>query len=284
MYSESDLALCSGTVIQYALPEMVEAAVAAGFSALTLWPQDYQRARSAGWSDAELRRLLADNGLVALDLDPLLTWLPGEAELAQSLAKVEVASEDDFYRIADVFGAQTLNAVQGFGSAVDVSQAADACGALCDRAARHGLTVTLEFVPWSGIANASRALAIAEKSGRANATVMLDTWHWFRSGADFSHLAALPGARIGGVQINDAPSTGPGDPVEAMQGRLWPGEGAIPLARVLRALWDSGARVRIGVEVFSSALASLSPAEIGRRAGATGRAALAAARALPSVN
>jgi sugar phosphate isomerase/epimerase len=284
MYTSADLALCSGTLIQYALPEMVEAAAAGGFSAITLWPQDVQRARSAGYRDADLRHLLADHGVVALDLDPLLTWLPGEAELAQSMAKVEVASEDEFYRIADVFGAQTLNAVQGFGTEIDFARAADAYGALCDRAARHGLTVTLEFVPWSGIRDASIALAIAEKSGRANATVMLDTWHWFRAGADFSHLQALPAARLGGVQINDAPSQGPGDPVEAMQGRLFPGAGAIPLARVLRALWESGARVRIGVEVFSSALAGLSPAEIGRRAGAAGRAALEAARALPGAN
>ncbi len=278
------LVLCSGTLLAAGIPEMVEAAVAGGFRGLTLWPQDYRRARAEGWSDAELRRLLADHGLALMDLDPLLTWLPGERELARKYAAVEIAEEDEFYRIADALGARSLNVAQGFGSQIDLERAAEALAGVCDRAAAHGLLATLEFLPWSGIPDAAAAWRVVERSGRANATVMFDTWHHFRSGCDDAQLRAIPGARIGSVQINDAPSRGAGDARESMQARLLPGEGDIPLARLLRLLDEIGARAPIGVEVFSEELALLPPVEVGRRAGAAARRVLAAARSHPGAN
>lgn len=284
MFGPDDLVLCSGTLLGAGIPELVQAAVAGGFRAITVWPQDYRRARSLGWSDGELRRLLGDHGLAVTDLDPLLTWLPEEVELARRYAQVEIAQEDEFYRIADALGACTLNLAQGFGREVDVERAAEALAGVCDRAAQHGLIATLEFLPWSGIPDAASAWEIVRRSGRANATVMVDSWHWFRSGGDAAQLRAVPGARVGGVQLNDAPREGVGDAMESMQARLLPGDGEIPLSQFLRTLWEIGVRGRIGVEVFSRELLQLPPVEIGRRAGAAARQALARASETPGEN
>jgi sugar phosphate isomerase/epimerase len=274
-----DLVLCSGTLIRHGIPEMVQAAAAGGFRGISVWPQDYRRARAEGWSDADLRRLIADHGLEVTDLDALLTWLPEEVDLARRFAQIEVADEAEFFRLAEALGGRTLNVVQGFGTSVDVDHAAEALAGLCDRAALRGLLVTLEFLPWSGIPDAATAWEIVRRSGRRNAALMLDSWHLFRSGGDERSLRGIPGARIGGVQINDAPAEGPGDAEESMQARLLPGEGDIPLTRILRALREMGVEAPTGVEVFSAELALLPPEEIGRRAGAAGRRALERARA-----
>ena len=163
---------------------------------------------------------------------------------------------------------------------VDLDRAAEALAGVCDRAREHGLLVTLEYLPWSGIADAATALAIVERSGRANATLMVDTWHTFRGPTDEAQLRKLPGARVGSVQINDAPAEPADDLVsETLQARLVPGEGAIPLVRWLRILDEIGSTAPIGVEVFSKALDALPPVEVGRRCGAAARAVLAAARA-----
>ena len=104
-----------------------------------------------------------------------------------------------------------------------VEAAAEALAGVCDRAREHGLLVTLEYLPWSGIPDAATALAIVLRSGRANASLMFDTWHTFRGPTDEAQLEKIPGARIGSVQINDAPVQ-PGDNLiaETMSARLQP--------------------------------------------------------------
>jgi sugar phosphate isomerase/epimerase len=267
------LVLCSGTMRAASLAEKCAAAVAGGFSALTLWPTDVARARRDGLSLADAKQMISDHGLVVADLDALLVWLPGEP------VPPDVATEAEFYEIADGVGARSLNAVQGFGKTVDVDRAAEALAGVCDRAREHGLLVTIEYLPWSGIADAATALAIVERCGRPNAAILFDTWHTFRGPTDDAQLEKIPGARIGSVQINDAPAEGTGDLIaETLTGRLLPGDGAIPLARWMRWLDAIGSTAPIGVEVFSSALDALPPVEVGRRCGAAARAVLAAAR------
>jgi sugar phosphate isomerase/epimerase len=275
MLGPDDLVLCSGTLGPAPLDEKIAAAAAGGFRALTLWPDDVARARGAGIPLREIRRRLADQGLVVADLDPLLRWLPDEIVPPG----VPAASEPEFYAIADALGARSLNLAQGFGAKADLDRAAEALAGVCDRAGEHGLLVTLEYLPWSGIPDAATALAIVERASRANAALMIDTWHSFRGPTDERQLRALPGARVGSVQINDAPAAPAADLVtETLEARLLPGEGAIPLVRWLRILDQIGSRAPIGVEVFSKALARLPAVEVGRRCGAAARAVLAAAR------
>jgi sugar phosphate isomerase/epimerase len=275
MLGPDDLVLHAGTLRKASVAEKCAAAVAGGFRALTLYPEDVARARAEGLALADLRRMIADHGLTLADLDPLLRWLPDEP----IPAGFAVASEPEFYEIADALGARSLNVAQGFGRHADLDRAAEALAGVCDRAREHGLLVTLEYLPWSGIPDPRAALAIVERTGRANATLMIDTWHTFRGGAGDAQLRAIPGARVGSVQINDAPAQPGADLVtETLSARLLPGEGAIPLARWLRILDAIGSRAPIGVEVFSAALDALPPAEVGRRCGAAARAVLAAAR------
>jgi sugar phosphate isomerase/epimerase len=269
-----DLVLCAGTLRHASIAQKCAAAVAGGFTGITLWPSDVARAEREGLGRADVKHLIADHGLALLDLDALLVWLPGEQ------CPPGLPPEAEFYAIAEEIGGCSLNLAQGFGATVDVDRAAEALAGVCDRAREHGLFVTLEYLPWSGIPDAATALAIVERSGRANASLMFDTWHTFRGPTDETQLEKIPGARIGSVQINDAPVQ-PGDNLiaETMSARLLPGEGAIPLVRWLRWLGAIGCTAPIGVEVFSSALDALPPIEVGRRCGAAARAVLAAARA-----
>lgn len=282
MLGPGDLVLCSGTLMRAGFGEMVAAAAAGGFSAISLWPSDYEGARAAGLSDADMRSLLADHGLEIAELDPLLSWLPGEDPGPNATPQARAlfaAGEDDFFRIADALGARSLNAAQGFGRTLDLGVAVDAFAGLCERAARHDLLVSLEFLPWSGIPDAATAYEIVRRADRDNGGVMVDVWHHFRGAADDGPLRAIPGARIAGVQLNDAPAEPDPDLVrETMQARLVPGEGAIDLVKFVQILDEIGAAAPIGVEVFSDALAQRPPEEVARRVGDAARAVLARAR------
>jgi sugar phosphate isomerase/epimerase len=268
-----DLVLCAGTLLEADLPTLCDAARAGGFSGITLWPEHVERARAAGHSDSDLRARIADAGLVVADLDPLLTWLPDDPVPAG------FAAESTFYALAEVFGARSLNAAQGFGATLDRDRAAEAFAGVCDRAAEHGLLVTLEYLPWSGIPDAASALDVVERAGRANGAVMVDVWHTFRGPTDEAQLRALPAERIGSVQLNDAPARPWDDLVaETMRDRRLPGEGDAPLVEWLRILDGCGLAAPLGVEVFSEALRRAPPEQVGRRCGEAARAVLARAR------
>jgi sugar phosphate isomerase/epimerase len=276
-----DLVLCAGTVPGSGFVERAAAAAAAGFAGLSLFAADYERARAEGLSDADLRRALRDNGLAVAELDPLLSWLPAEGRGGAGLSAEGRAfaahGEEDFYAIADALGgARAINAVLADPPA-DLDHVSDAFAALCDRAARHELAVTLEFLPWTPIGDAATAARIVERAGRWNGGVMLDAWHHARSGA--AH-AAIPAARVAAIQLSDAPARAEPDLVdETLHRRLLPGEGAADLAGLVRHLRAGGCTAPIGVEVFSDALAALPVTEAARRAAAATRRVLASAHA-----
>jgi sugar phosphate isomerase/epimerase len=275
---QHDLVLCSGTLLGHPLRAKIRAAADAGYAGITLWPDDVAQARAEGLSDADVRSLLADHDLVVVDMDPLLDWTP-QARPKPGEALVAVTPEAEFYAIAEAFGARSLNVVQGFGTSLDLDRAAEDLAGVCDRAREHGLIVTVEFLPWSGIPNAAVALDLVRRCGRANATVLVDTWHWFRGGADLALLRALPGEKVGSVQLNDAPAAPAKNlMLESMQDRRMPGEGAIPIAEVVRTLDAIGSRAPIGVEVFHESHVRLDPSSVARRAAEATRHVLALAR------
>jgi sugar phosphate isomerase/epimerase len=269
--------LCAGTVPGSGLAGRAAAAAEAGFAALSLFADDYQRARASGLSDADLRALLADHDLVVAELDPLLSWLPDESAGAGLTAEgmaFRAHGEDAFYAVADALGARSLNAVLADPPA-DLDRVAGAFAALCDRASRHGLLVHLEFLPWTRIADAATAARVVERAGRANGGVLLDTWHHFRSGAAHE---SIPSDRVLSIQMSDAPARAESDLVaETLHRRLLPGEGDAGLVALLRHLAAGGCRAPLGVEVFSDTLAALPVREAIRRAADSARRVLAAA-------
>jgi sugar phosphate isomerase/epimerase len=278
MLGPDDLVFCSGTLLKGSIQEMVEAAVAGNYQALTLWPQDVDRAHAEGFSDADLRKLLADNDLVVADLDPLLDWTP-QATPKDGEAIFGVPGEDEFYAITESLGATSLNVVQGFGAELDLDRAAEDLAGVCDRAKEHGLIITIEFLPWSGIPDVATAYDLIQRTSRDNATILVDTWHFFRGTSTLDQLRAVPGDRVGSTQFNDAPAEPAADIMaETMEGRLLPGEGDIPIVDIIRVLDEIGCQAPIGVEVFNSRHDSMAPAEVGRVTADATRRVLAEAR------
>ena len=274
-----DLVLCNGTVMNASFSELVAAARAGGFNAISLFAATYRNAREQQkLSDADLRNMLADNGLCIAELDPLLNWVPGHVFPGGGPALD--ADEDTFYRMADALGARSLNVVWALPQRLPDSQLIDAYAALCDRASSHGLLAHLEFLPWSQINDVVAACAIVRQAGRDNGGILLDSWHHFRAGTANAVIAQIPGRHYFGVQLNDAPAQADADPIdETMRARLLPGDGDIDLVDLIRQLDRSGSNAPIGIEVFSTPLWRLSAEEVGRQAGEKLRKIVAAARA-----
>lgn len=259
---------------------LCEAAAAGGFVGLSLWPAlTWKRARDAGHSDAELRAMLADHGLVANDVDARIAWVgpddPGPPYR-------EEPSEAVLFAAAEALGARCCNVL--FASASPISResatpeqldaAAEVFATLCDRAAQHGLVLTLEFSPGSAVRDAVSALEIARRAGRANGGILLDTWHCHHGGASFADLRELPGESVLAVQISDVPAVPPADLAHATRrGRLVPGDGVFDWAGFFAILSGIGCPAPLTVEVLNDELAAAhEPRELARRLGDAVRA------------
>ena len=278
-HAAKPLALCWGTVIGAPLETLIEASGAAGLPAITLTARMYEESRARHGSDAALRARLRAAGVRVHAIDPLISALPGTprpAEVpAENRAYFEI-SEEDCYRAAEALGAETINLAHFGGGAVSEQAFIDCLGGLAQRARRRGVRLTLEFLPESAIPDLAQALRLVRAVAADNLAILLDVWHFARTGGTLEALRALPDGAIGGLQISDRIAPPPGTAYAPMSARLLPGEGELPLSSWLSELLRRQRRLTaIGVEVFSDELRALAPTEVARRVAASAAALLA---------
>jgi sugar phosphate isomerase/epimerase len=111
---------------------------------------------------------------------------------------------------------------------------------LCDLAQPFGLRVDLEFMRWRAIGALPQALAIVREANKSNGAILVDALHLTRCGGKAADLISISDEWLRAAQICDAgpdmPTTEAAIIAEAREGRLPPGEGALPLGDLLEAL------------------------------------------------
>lgn len=268
------LGICWGTLIKASLPELIHEAGRNGFGTIAVTPPSYRRCLDSGTSAADLRRMLADNGVRVTVIDPLLAGLPGSPrpeDVPDNLRDGFLHDEDYCYEVAEALGAKVINLAHFLGKSVPLPDMAGAIAAISRRAAQHGLAVSLEFIPGTGMPDLVTANELVELAGESNLGVLFDTWHFVRSGGTLQQLRALPPGRINAVQISDRIPPPPGAAYVPMSGRLFPGEGEQPLDEILKGVFANNASVTVEMEVFSADLAAMPVAAAAERAAEAAR-------------
>jgi sugar phosphate isomerase/epimerase len=144
----------------------------------------------------------------------------------------------------------------------DRTRALDEFARFAEMAAQRGLLATLEFMPLLWPATLADALDFVEASDAANARLLLDAMHVYRSGAATAEVAAIDPAMIAYVQVCDVPLPASGRALtadygeEARHERRCPGEGDLPLAEFLAVL-PAGVTVGLEVPMISKAAAGI---------------------------
>jgi len=134
-------------------------------------------------------------------------------------------------------------------------------------AAGFAVSLALEFIPYSEARTIEDARRLIRRVGGPNLGILVDSLHLDRSEGVPADVAAIEPELISYAQLCDAPSPRPLTPEalrnEAITGRLYPGEGDLPLFEFLDAL-PAGAEVEC--ELPNAALSHLSTVEKARRA------------------
>ncbi len=218
------------TTQPYGLEEDLEAAAAAGFPLVAIWSGKlgpYFEKHSV----ADLRQTLADRGLGVAAICPYSLRLFGDGDAGLEPIRRAAA------RAAEIGCPQLLvcpDAPHGEEAGDDAYRVAGTrARAYGDVAAAAGIRLAIEplgrhpFVP-----GPRQAGAILQAADHPALGLMMDTFHYHKSGVPESEISAVPAGWWTIVHINDVPA---GDPAGFSDGdRLYPGEGVLPLARTLQ--------------------------------------------------
>lgn len=146
----------------------------------------------------------------------------------------------------------------------DLSRTFDQFAALVECAANLGMESTVEFSKSDNksICDLATALAAIDHVGRSDFRLLIDCMHFFRSGGRVEDIRAISAEQIGYIQLCDAPlvSTFGSYMEEAMNERMVPGTGELPLLELLNAL-PHDRIVSLEVPQRSLALAGMEPIE-----------------------
>lgn len=233
------LSLSSRTLPELGAVEMVTAAAAAGFEASGLWVVPDR------WSEAttrDVRARLRDTGLRILDVE-VLAIAPG-------------VPDDDLDRIVAVGAELGARYALVISTEPDPARTVERFARLCERAADAGLRACLEFMRFTSVQTLAEALAVLRAADHPAGAVLVDMLHLIRSGGGSGDLEGVDPNLLPYTQLCDAPAVAADDSInglidEALNGRLLPGHGALPVADILARL---PADCAVSCEILSAAL------------------------------
>ena len=226
----------------------------AGYTGISVWPFILGMADvDACWLADRLEELQLTHPVA----EAAFGWLNSDRDAAAA----EVASLSEY---ATAVGSREVVAVTMESTLPPMDEVAACFKTLCQTAGDAGLQVSMEFLPWTGIADLATAWEILQRADCDNSGIMVDTWHWFRQpgGPNPDLLRQIPAEKLRVVQLCDAAAEVPDDgdiATETMTSRLLPGEGAVDFAEVLGIISDVGATPIWFPEVFSTSLATAGP-------------------------
>jgi sugar phosphate isomerase/epimerase len=190
---------------------------------------------------SEVKRALADSGLILYDM--LSYYIRPNFDLERMLPSLEFGAEIGFplaLAIADD---------------PEWSRQVDNFSRLCDAAAGLGLTVSLEApVAQNTVNTLPLALDLIRQSGKSNAVICLDPFHFWRVGHSPEMLAQAEARLFPYTQLDDGTDTEGPPP----RGRCEIGSGSVPLFDILDALPPE---IPLSIEWGRPRDSSISPAE-----------------------
>lgn len=229
------------------LERLLDAIAAAGCPGVGLDHYTLEAYERCGGRIDDLGGLLRSRGLVCTDVAVLPIGQRNVLEAAERLARVAAATGAPLC-IAAVY-APTPQPV----AMRDLDAAAD-------KLAAAGAMLALEFASYGGLTDLSAAIALADAVGWDRCGLLVDTWHFFRTGAPWSELRSLGRDRIVMVHLNDgAPPFGDDPAYDGRFTRLPVGAGTFPISEFLEAVTAHCFEGVVSTEVLSAELRAIPP-------------------------
>ena len=227
---------------------VIGAASKAGFHAIEPWIMEIDRYTSGGGTLKDLGKRIADAGLTVEDAIAFNAFLDDDdTRRAASMEKLKA----DMDKVAQIGGKRIAAPPGNNRAAVSLDNAARYYREALEMGEKMGVLPLLEL--WGThpvLGPLSHGIYVTVAAGRADASLLLDVFHLYKSGTPFTALKQINGASLHVMHLNDYPqATDPSTLNDS--NRIYPGDGVAPLSQILRDLRDSGFRGYLSLELFN---------------------------------
>jgi len=227
---------------------VIAAASKAGFHALEPWMSEIDDYTSKGGTLKDLGQRIADAGLTVEGAIAFNAFLDDdEARRTASMEKLKI----DMDKVAQIGGRRIAAPPGNNRAAVSLDNAATYYRAALEMGEKIGVQPLLEL--WGThpvLGPLSHGIYVTVAAGRADASLLLDVFHLYKSGTPFTALRQINGASLHVMHLNDYPQAA--DPATLNDGnRIYPGDGVAPLRQIFRDLRDNGFRGYLSLELFN---------------------------------
>jgi sugar phosphate isomerase/epimerase len=250
----------------FSLRERAASAARAGFKGLGLWHADLAHLREKH-SLAEMRSILADHGIVLLELEFLTNWfVDGEKRAASDVTRRLLLES------AAGLGARHIKVGDFFKTPVPMNKLVDEFALLCAEARDHGTRIVFEFMPFSRIENLDDARALTTGAAQPNGGICVDLWHVVKLGIPFAKVAEFPPQYLLSIELNDGVLKAPPGMdlvTETTCHRAFCGEGQFDVRGFVATMRGAGYTGPWGIEVLNKAQRAWPLGDLTSRAFAT---------------
>lgn len=220
----------------------------AGYNGVEPWMTEVDAYVAKGGTLKDLGKRFADAGLVVEDVIAFNSWLTDDpAARATAMERLKV----DMGKVLEIGGSRLATPPGNSRAAVSLENAATYYRAALELGQTMGVQPLCEL--WGThplLGPLANGIHVTVATGRADASLLLDTFHLYKSGTSFASLRQINGASLHVMHINDYPQAT--DKAQLNDGsRLYPGDGVAPLDEILRDLRDIGFRGALSLELFN---------------------------------
>ena len=243
----------------------VEIAGAAGYDGIEPWIPTLREFVSGGGKLSDLSKQIADAGLTVESAIGFAQWIVDDEKrrmeaLEEAKRDMDMLREIGGTRIA----APPVGAHQGDSPKIELQVVTERFRALLEIGDQTGVVPQLEV--WGFSQNLSRlgeVMYVVGESGHPKACLLLDIYHLYRGGSDFTGLDLMSDHALQVFHVNDYPAT-PSHEKMNDSDRVYPGDGIAPMSQILKAIGGNGRSIVLSLELFNRDYWKQDPREVAK--------------------
>lgn len=217
----------------------------AGYDGIELWVEDVRQYLSEGNEAGTLKKYLADHDLKVENAIGFAPWLSGKEGFEQMKQDMEMMASVGCSRIAaPVYGMPSDKPLDLMETGLQYKE-------LIALGRQTGVMPLLEF--WGAsklLSNISQAMMICSAANDPDVKILADVYHMFSGNSGYESLKMLRGNVIEVFHMNDFVASIPREQQKDSD-RVYPGDGAAPMKRILTDLKDMGGAKVLSLELFN---------------------------------
>ncbi len=243
----------------------VDIAGAAGYDAIEPWIPTLREFVNGGGKLPDLGKRISDAGLTVESAIGFAPWIVDDEKrrkeaLEEAKRDMDMLREIGGTRIA----APPVGAHQGDSPKLELQVVAERFRALLEVGDQAGVVPQLEI--WGFSNNLSRlgeVMYVVGETGHPKACLLLDIYHLYRGGSDFTGLGLLSDNALQVFHVNDYPATPSREKMNDSD-RVYPGDGIAPMSQILNAIGGHGRSIVLSLELFNRDYWKLDPLEVAK--------------------